>query len=209
MRKPTGDPNMRALNLHHGINITDDFMQIIERCMLDPNADDSFELKDPHDGQIREVVSAKELWMKILELRMQTGEPYIHFLSTSNKAMPEFQKKLGLSIKQSNLCLTGDTLIDVKYSSSCESVSTRLDEFVEKYSLGYYTDPMVKSVLNGEVVWSKVSCAAQTAEVDEIYEIETPSGKVIRCTANHKIYTINRGYVEAQHLLETDELMEI
>ena len=104
MRKPTGDPNMRALNLHHGINITDDFMQIIERCMLDPHADDSFELKDPHDGQIREVVSAKELWMKILELRMQTGEPYIHFLSTSNKAMPEFQKKLGLSIKQSNLC---------------------------------------------------------------------------------------------------------
>jgi len=104
MRKPTGDPNMRALNLHHGINITDDFMHIIEKCMIDPKADDTFELKDPHDGATREKISARELWQRILELRMQTGEPYIHFLSTSNKAMPEFQKKLGLSIKQSNLC---------------------------------------------------------------------------------------------------------
>jgi ribonucleoside-diphosphate reductase alpha chain len=104
MRKPTGDPNMRALNLHHGINITDDFMHIIEKCMLDPQADDSWELKDPHDGEVREVVSAKELWMKILELRMQTGEPYLHFIDTSNKNLPWFQKKLGLSIKQSNLC---------------------------------------------------------------------------------------------------------
>jgi ribonucleoside-diphosphate reductase alpha chain len=104
MRKPTGDPNMRALNLHHGINITDDFMHIIERCMIDPKADDTWELKDPHDGSVRETMSARELWQRILELRMQTGEPYLHFIDTSNKAMPEFQKKLGLSIKQSNLC---------------------------------------------------------------------------------------------------------
>ena len=104
MRKATGDPNMRALNLHHGINITDDFMQIIERCMLDPSADDSWELKDPHNGDVREVVSAKELWQRILEMRMHTGEPYIHFIDTSNKHLPDFQKKLGLSVKQSNLC---------------------------------------------------------------------------------------------------------
>jgi ribonucleoside-diphosphate reductase alpha chain len=104
MRKPTGDPNMRALNLHHGINITNDFMHIIERCMIDPNADDTFELKDPHDGLVREKVSAKELWQRILELRMQTGEPYLHFIDTSNEHMPDFQKKLGLKIRQSNLC---------------------------------------------------------------------------------------------------------
>ena len=104
MRKPTGDQNMRCQNLHHGINITDDFMHIIEKCMLDPNADDSFELKDPHSGEVREVVSAKEMWQRILEIRMQTGEPYLHFIDTSNRMMPEFQKKLGLSIKQSNLC---------------------------------------------------------------------------------------------------------
>jgi ribonucleoside-diphosphate reductase alpha chain len=104
MRKPTGDPNMRTLNLHHGINIPDSFMQIIENSMKDPSADDSWELKDPHNGEVREVVSAKELWQKILELRMMTGEPYLHFIDTSNRMMPEFQKKLGLSIKQSNLC---------------------------------------------------------------------------------------------------------
>ena len=104
MRKPTGDPNMRALNLHHGINITDDFMQIIEKCMKDPTADDKWELKDPHNREVREIVSAKELWQKILELRMHTGEPYLHFIDTSNKMMPEFQKKLGLNIRQSNLC---------------------------------------------------------------------------------------------------------
>lgn len=104
MRKPTGDPNMRALNLHHGINITDDFMQIIERCMQDKDADDTWEFKDPHSGEVREKVSARELWQKILDTRMQTGEPYLHFIDTSNRAMPQFQKDLGLSIKQSNLC---------------------------------------------------------------------------------------------------------
>ena len=104
MRKPTGDPNMRALNLHHGINITDDFMHLIEKCMIDPSVDDTWELKDPHDGAVRDTVPARELWQRILETRMLTGEPYIHFIDTSNKAMPEFQKKLGLSIKQSNLC---------------------------------------------------------------------------------------------------------
>ena len=104
MRKPTGDPNMRALNLHHGINITDDFMKIIENSMLDPNASDDWHLRDPHNGEIRDTVSARELWQKIIETRMLTGEPYIHFIDTSNKNMPEFQKQKGLSIKQSNLC---------------------------------------------------------------------------------------------------------
>ena len=104
MRKPTGDPNMRCLNLHHGINIPDSFMQIVERCMLDKDADDSWELKDPHSNEVREVVSAKDLWQRILDIRMQTGEPYLHFIDASNRAMPQFQKDLGLSIKQSNLC---------------------------------------------------------------------------------------------------------
>jgi len=104
MRKPTGDPNMRCLNLHHGINITDDFMQLIEKCMIDPQMDDTWELKDPHTKEVRETIPARELWQRILEIRMMTGEPYIHFIDTSNRAMPEFQKKLGLSIKQSNLC---------------------------------------------------------------------------------------------------------
>lgn len=104
MRKPTGDPNVRCLNLHHGINITDKFMQIIEKCMIDPTADDSWNLVDPFSHEVRETVSAKHLWQMILELRMHTGEPYLHFIDTSNRAMPQFLKDKGLKIQQSNLC---------------------------------------------------------------------------------------------------------
>ena len=104
MRKPTGDPNQRCLNLHHGINITDDFMEIIEKCMLDPEANDDWTLTDPHSGEVREVVSAKELWQRILEMRMQTGEPYIHYIDTSNKKLPQWLKDRGLKVHQSNLC---------------------------------------------------------------------------------------------------------
>ena len=104
MRKPTGDQNLRALNLHHGVNVTDDFMRLVEQSMYDTQADDSWELKDPNSGVVREVVSARELWQKLLENRMLTGEPYVHYIDTSNAKMPEFQKKLGLKIQQSNLC---------------------------------------------------------------------------------------------------------
>jgi ribonucleoside-diphosphate reductase alpha chain len=104
MRKPTGDPNQRCQNLHHGINITDDFMTIIENCMLDPEANDDWVLKDPHSGEIRETVSAKHLWQMILELRMMTGEPYLHFIDTSNRELPQWLKDKGLKVHQSNLC---------------------------------------------------------------------------------------------------------
>ena len=104
MRKPTGDPNMRCLNLHHAVNIPDEFMQIIERCMLDKEANDDWELVDPHSGEVREVVSAKKLWQDLIDLRMHTGEPYLHFITTSNNAMPKWLKDKGLKIHQSNLC---------------------------------------------------------------------------------------------------------
>jgi ribonucleoside-diphosphate reductase alpha chain len=104
MRKPTGDQNLRTLNMHHGINIPDRFMEIIEQSMIDPNFDDSWNLVDPASNEIRETVSAKELWQKLLELRMQTGEPYLHFIDESNRQMPQHLKDLGLKINQSNLC---------------------------------------------------------------------------------------------------------
>lgn len=104
MRKPTGDQNMRTLNMHHGINIPDAFMEIIERCMIDSDADDSWQLIDPASNEVREVVSAKELWMRILEMRMTTGEPYLHFIDESNRKMPQWLKDKGLKIHQSNLC---------------------------------------------------------------------------------------------------------
>ena len=104
MRKPTGDQNVRCLNLHHGINIPDAFMEIIERCMVDKDANDDWNLIDPHSGEVRETVSAKMLWEKIIDLRMHTGEPYLHFIDTSNRYLPEHLKKLGLEVNQSNLC---------------------------------------------------------------------------------------------------------
>ena len=104
MRKPTGDQNFRCLNLHHGINISNEFMSVIEKAMTDPEYDDSWELKDPHTEEIREVVSARDIWQRILEMRMQTGEPYLHFIDTSNEMLPEWLKDKGLKINQSNLC---------------------------------------------------------------------------------------------------------
>jgi len=104
MRKPTGDQNTRCLNMHHGINISDEFMSLIETCMTDDNADDSWELRDPHSKKVYDVVSAKELWQRILEMRMQTGEPYIHFIDRSNEQLPVWLKQKGLKVHQSNLC---------------------------------------------------------------------------------------------------------
>ena len=131
MRKPTGDQNMKALNLHHGINITNDFMQIIEKCMIDPSADDTWELKDPHNSEVKDKISAKELWQRILEMRMHTGEPYLHFIDTSNEMMPEFQKKLGLSIKQSNLCSEIILPTDKTRTAVCCLSSVNLEYFDE------------------------------------------------------------------------------
>ncbi len=104
MRKPTGDQNMRTLNMHHGINIPDAFMQKIESSMIDDHADDSWELIDPASKEVREVVSARELWQRILEMRMTTGEPYLHFIDESNRKLPQWLKDKGLQVHQSNLC---------------------------------------------------------------------------------------------------------
>jgi ribonucleoside-diphosphate reductase alpha chain len=131
MRKPTGDPNMRTLNLHHGINITDDFMHLIEKCMLDKNADDTWELKDPHTNEVKDTISAKHLWQQILEIRMHTGEPYLHFIDTSNRMMPDFQKKLGLSIKQSNLCSEIILPTDKQRTAVCCLSSLNLEYYDE------------------------------------------------------------------------------
>lgn len=129
MRKPTGDQNMRTLNLNHGVNISDKFMQIIERCMIDPTADDSWELVQPHSGKVTEVVSAKALWMKLLELRMQTGEPYLWFIDRANEGLPEYQKKLGLKNHGSNLCSEISLATSAERTAVCCLSSLNLEYF--------------------------------------------------------------------------------
>ena len=97
IRKPSGDFNRKSLNLHHGINITDEFMEAVA-------ADAEFGLKSPKNGEVLKTVSARKLWQKILEIRLQTGEPYLVFSDTVNMAMPKHQRELGLKVSTSNLC---------------------------------------------------------------------------------------------------------
>ena len=97
IRKPAGDFNRKSLNLHHGLNITDEFMIAVRDDL-------PFALRSPKNQEPLKHVNARKLWQKILELRLQTGEPYIIFSDTVNKQMPSHQKKLGLKVRQSNLC---------------------------------------------------------------------------------------------------------
>ena len=97
IRKPAGDFNRKSLNLHHGLNLTDEFMIAVRDDL-------PFALRSPKNQEPLKHVNARKLWQKILELRLQTGEPYIIFSDTVNKQMPSHQKKLGLKVRQSNLC---------------------------------------------------------------------------------------------------------
>ena len=97
IRKASGDFNRKALNLHHGINITDDFMRAVRDGA-------EFDLRSPKNGEKLRSVNARQLWQRILETRLQTGEPYLLFIDSVNNALPRHQKKLGLKVSTSNLC---------------------------------------------------------------------------------------------------------
>jgi len=98
LRRPTGgDPNRKALNLHHGVLVPDAFMRAVE-------ADEEWALTSPKDGAIVRKISARGLWIRILMARIETGEPYIINSDHANNARPEHQKLAGLEIKTSNLC---------------------------------------------------------------------------------------------------------
>ena len=105
IRKPSGgDIHRKCLNLHHGINISNEFMSLIEKCIAEPTYDDTWNLIDPHTKKTVRTVSARDLWLKILENRVATGEPYVCFIDHINDALPETQKALGLKVRHSNLC---------------------------------------------------------------------------------------------------------
>lgn len=129
MRKPTGDQNLRTLNLHHGVNVSDKFMRIIEKSMTDANADDSWELRDPNSNRVVEVVSARDLWQRLLEMRMQTGEPYIVFIDAANRALPHWLSDKGLQIHGSNLCTEIFLPTNEKRTAVCCLSSLNLEHF--------------------------------------------------------------------------------
>ena len=98
MRRPTGgDPNRKSLNLHHGVLVSDAFMRAVE-------TDDQWTLKSPKNGIVQSTVSARNLWIRLLTARVETGEPYIIFIDTVNRLIPQHHKLAGLNVKTSNLC---------------------------------------------------------------------------------------------------------
>ena len=98
MRRPTGgDPNRKSLNLHHGVLVSDAFMRAVEQ-------DEQWALKSPADGTIQSTISARNLWIRLLTARIETGEPYIVFIDTVNRMIPQHHKLANLTVKTSNLC---------------------------------------------------------------------------------------------------------
>ena len=130
MRRPTGgDPNRKALNLHHGVLVTDSFMRAVET-----NSD--WALKSPKDGIVQSTVSARNLWIRLLTARVETGEPYIIFIDTVNRLIPQHHKLAGLNVKTSNLCseITLPTGIDKEgkdRTAVCCLSSLNLETFEE------------------------------------------------------------------------------
>jgi len=130
VRKPTGgDVNRKSTNLHHGVMIGDDFMQLIENATREPGFDDSWPLVDPHSGEVKKVIPAKTLWVKLIQNRVETGEPYIVFRDTVDEAVPEFQKELGLRVHQSNLCSEITLPTDKDRTAVCCLSSVNLEEY--------------------------------------------------------------------------------
>jgi ribonucleoside-diphosphate reductase alpha chain len=129
IRKPSGDFNRKSLNLHHGINITDEFMEAVRDG-------DTFALRSPKDNAVIRNVDARSLWQKILEIRLQTGEPYLIFSDTVNRQMPQHQRDLGLKVKQSNLCSeimlhTGPDHLGIDRTAVCCLSSVNAEMFME------------------------------------------------------------------------------
>jgi ribonucleoside-diphosphate reductase alpha chain len=130
MRKPSGgDPNRKALNLHHGVVISDAFMRAVEK-------DEEWALTSAKDGAVIERVSARALWIRILTARIETGEPYLLFSDHVNRAIPEHHKLAGLNVKMSNLCSeitlpTGKDHHGQERTAVCCLSSVNLESFEE------------------------------------------------------------------------------
>jgi ribonucleoside-diphosphate reductase alpha chain len=149
MRKPSGgDVHRKCLNLHHGVNISDEFMQLIDNCIKEPTYDDSWNLIDPHTKKIVRTVSARDLWLKILETRVATGEPYVSFIDTVNEALPETQKKLGLKVNHSNLCTEITLATDENRTAVCCLSSVNLEKYDEWKNNSLFIPDLVRFLDN-------------------------------------------------------------
>ena len=132
VRKPTGgDINRKSVNLHHGVVIPDAFMELIERATREEGFDDSWDLIDPHSGRVTKTISAKTLWVKLIQNRVETGEPYLMFGDTVQNALPECQKEKGFKVHHSNLCSEITLVTNEERTAVCCLSSVNLEEFDE------------------------------------------------------------------------------
>lgn len=124
-KTPTGgDINRKCFNLFNAVNITDEFMEAVA-------VDGAWNLRAPETGDVVETVRARELWQRILEARFRTGSPYINFIDTANKSLPDYQKKLGLKINGSNLCNEIHLATDDERTAVCCLSSVNLETYDE------------------------------------------------------------------------------
>ena len=184
MRLPTGgDPNRKCLNLHNAINITDDFMRA---CI----AGDEWDLLDPHDGSVRDTLPARQLFQRILEVRSRTGEPYLNFIDTANRAMPNALKSKGLRLNGSNLCVTGDQRVVTN-----RGMLTAKELYEEGGALTVFDNTKVQAA-------SPMSLIEKDAPV---FNIVLQNGLTHRVTGYHKVKT-ERGDVACCDLTPGDRV---
>ena len=149
VRKPTGgDTNRKCLNLHHGVIVSDRFMEVLHLATKEPGFDDSWELIDPHSGEVKKTVSAKALWVKILQNRMETGEPYVMFEEAVNNNLPEFQQKKGLRVHQSNLCSEITLATNDERTAVCCLSSVNLEYYDEWKKIPAFIPDLVRFLDN-------------------------------------------------------------
>jgi len=149
IRKPTGgDISRKSLNLHHGVLVTDKFMELIERATLEPGFDDSWPLIDPHTNQVVKTVPAKVLWIKLMQNRMEQGEPYIIYIDALQRALPDFQKKLGLKVHHSNLCVEITLPTNEDRTAVCCLSSLNLEEFDQWHDVPEFIPDVMRMLDN-------------------------------------------------------------
>ena len=149
IRKPTGgDTNRKCLNLHHGIVIPDKFMEVIHRATKEEGFDDSWELIDPHSNEVKKVVSARALWVKLLQNRMETGEPYVMYEDAVNAELPQFQKELGLYVNHSNLCSEITLATNDERTAVCCLSSVNLEYYDEWSKVPAFIPDLIRMLDN-------------------------------------------------------------
>ena len=149
IRKPTGgDTNRKCLNLHHGVVIPDKFMEVIHRATKEEGFDDSWELIDPHSNEVKKVVSARALWVKLLQNRMETGEPYVMYEDAVNAELPQFQKEKGLYVNHSNLCSEITLATNDERTAVCCLSSVNLEYYDEWSKVPAFIPDLIRMLDN-------------------------------------------------------------